>query len=174
MEGLERLEDNQFYGTVQTGFQPFRSLKTLKFTELPRWRHWIHSAHGDEDFPSLQELQIQQCPQFIGSLPRYPSSTNREISGCPRFEEEEDELTRRVQPQASTDQEEESARRVRPRRCWRRWKGGRQCTQFCIHFTFRVFFLFFSFSFLRFGSFEYFQTLTLEPWLLHFVKLVVQ
>ena len=116
MEGLERLEDNQFYGTVQTGFQPFRSLKTLKFTELPRWRHWIHSAHGDEDFPSLQELQIQQCPQFIGSLPRYPSSTNREISGCPRFEEEE-ELTRRVQPQASTDQEEESARRVRPRRC---------------------------------------------------------
>ena len=116
MERLERLEDNQFYGTGKTGFQPFRSLKTLKFTELPRWRHWIHSAHGDEDFPSLQELQIQQCPQFIGSLPRYPSSTNREISGCPRFEEEE-ELTRRVQPQASTDQEEESARRVRPRRC---------------------------------------------------------
>ena len=116
MEGLERLEDNQFYGTGKTGFQPFRSLKTLKFTELPRWRHWIHSAHGDEDFPSLQELQIQQCPQFIGSLPRYPSSTNREISGCPRFEEEE-ELTRRVQPQASTDQKEESARRVRPRQC---------------------------------------------------------
>ena len=116
IEGLERLEDNQFYGTGQTGFQPFRSLKTLKFTELPRWRHWIHSAHGGEDFPSLQELQIQQCPKFIGSLPRHPSSTNREISGCPRFEEEE-ELTRKVQPQASTDQEEESARRVRPRRC---------------------------------------------------------
>ncbi|XP_030963466.1 putative disease resistance RPP13-like protein 1 [Quercus lobata] len=116
MEGLERLEDNQFYGTGQTGFQPFRSLKTLKFTELRHWRHWIHSAHGGEDFPSLQELQIQQCPKFIGSLPRHPSSTNREISGCPRFEEEE-ELTRRVQPQASTDQEEELARRVRPRRC---------------------------------------------------------
>ena len=116
MERLERLEDNQFYGTGKTGFQPFRSLKTLKFKELPRWRHWIHSAHGDEDFPSLQELQIQQCPQFIGSLPRYPSSTNREISGCPRFEVEE-ELTRRVQPQASTDQKEESARRVRPRQC---------------------------------------------------------
>lgn len=116
MEGLERLEDNQFYGTGQTGFQPFRSLKTLKFMELPRWRHWIHSAHGGEDFPSLQELQIQQCPKFIGSIPRHPSSTNREISGCPRFEEEE-ELTRRVQPQASTDQEEESARSVRPRRC---------------------------------------------------------
>uniref|UniRef100_A0A7N2LD12 Uncharacterized protein n=1 Tax=Quercus lobata TaxID=97700 RepID=A0A7N2LD12_QUELO len=116
MEGLERLEDNQFYGTGQTGFQPFRSLKSLKFTELRHWRHWIHSAHGGEDLPSLQELQIQKCPKFIGSLPRHPYSTNREISGCPRFEEEE-ELTRRVQPQESTDQEEELARRVRPRRC---------------------------------------------------------
>lgn len=116
MEGLERLEDNQFYGTGQTGLQPFRSLKTLKFMELPRWRHWIHSAHRVEDFPSLQELQIQQCPKFIGSLPRHPSTTNRQISGCPQFEEEE-ELTRRVQPQASNKQEEESARRVRPRRC---------------------------------------------------------
>uniref|UniRef100_A0A2N9FNF8 NB-ARC domain-containing protein n=1 Tax=Fagus sylvatica TaxID=28930 RepID=A0A2N9FNF8_FAGSY len=80
MEGLESL-DSGFYGIDNSGVKQFRSLKTLTFEELPRWTHWTLSANGGEDFPSLQELRIQGCPKFIGSLPKR-SSINLVISRC--------------------------------------------------------------------------------------------
>lgn len=65
------------------GVKPFRCLKTLWFEDLPNWVHWIPSTNEGEEFPSLQELQIQGFPEFIGSLPKHLGSlTKLVVSGC--------------------------------------------------------------------------------------------
>lgn len=108
MEKLEKL-DAQFYMIGQTGVQPFRSLKTLKFTELPRWKRWTHTAEGGEDFPSLQELHIHDCPEFMGDLPRCPPSAEF-YSDCPYLlhlnHPQSLESTRRVRPRWSREGED--------------------------------------------------------------------
>nr|POF11751.1 putative disease resistance rpp13-like protein 1 [Quercus suber] len=86
MEGLERL-DSGFYGSGHFGVKPFRSLKTLSFEELPRWTHWMPFANEADSFPSLQELQIQLCPELIGSLPKnLHTLTKLVVSGCWKLE----------------------------------------------------------------------------------------
>ncbi|XP_028944048.1 putative disease resistance RPP13-like protein 1 [Malus domestica] len=51
--------------------QPFRSLKTLEFEEMPEWEDWLPSPSGGQcsDFPCLQELIIRKCPKLRGYLP---------------------------------------------------------------------------------------------------------
>ena len=86
MEDLKRL-DSGFYGNPHFRAKPFRSLKTLLFENLPRWEHWELLANEDELFPSLQELQIQQCHSLIGSLPKHLGSlTKLVVSGCMKLE----------------------------------------------------------------------------------------
>ncbi|XP_050283526.1 putative disease resistance RPP13-like protein 1 [Quercus robur] len=86
MGDLKRL-DSGFYGNPHFRAKPFRSLKTLLFENLPQWEHWELLANEDELFPSLQELQIQQCHSLIGSLPKHLGSlTKLVVSGCKKLE----------------------------------------------------------------------------------------
>ncbi|KAK7817077.1 putative disease resistance rpp13-like protein 1, partial [Quercus suber] len=121
MEGLERL-DSEFYG--HSGVKPFRSLKTLSFEELPRWTHWMPSAHEGEDFPSLQELRIKECPNFIGNLPKLPCSPiNLVISPCQKFQALTDH--KEVQEEKSLDEDKSllAKPRFRPRMAKRGRRG---------------------------------------------------
>ena len=70
MDGLEILHSG-FYGNGHDGFEPFKSLKTLRLEKLPDWKYWMPFANEGVVFPSLQELKIQGCPNFIGNLPKH-------------------------------------------------------------------------------------------------------
>lgn len=84
MERLQLLHSG-FYRDGQFGIKPFRSMKILSFIKLPCWSVWTHDGE-DIPFPSLQELQIQDCPQLIESLPKkLYSLTKLELSDCPKL-----------------------------------------------------------------------------------------
>ncbi|KAI5342713.1 hypothetical protein L3X38_010589 [Prunus dulcis] len=79
----------EFYGRDGAYLtQPFRSLEKLEFREMPEWQEWVPSgsASGGEygpDFPRLQELILNQCPKFRGSLPcELPCLKNLTVYGC--------------------------------------------------------------------------------------------
>ncbi|TQD76510.1 hypothetical protein C1H46_038001 [Malus baccata] len=77
----------EFYGDVNGAsvIQPFRSLKTLEFEEMPEWEDWLPSPSGGQcsDFPCLQELRIRNCPKLRGYLPnRLPCLKTLRVYGC--------------------------------------------------------------------------------------------
>ncbi|XP_070664357.1 putative disease resistance RPP13-like protein 1 [Malus domestica] len=63
----------EFYGDLNGAsvIQPFRSLKTLDFDDMPEWEDWRPSPSGGQcsDFPCLQEMGIWNCPKLRGYLP---------------------------------------------------------------------------------------------------------
>ncbi|CAA7029921.1 unnamed protein product [Microthlaspi erraticum] len=64
--------------------QPFRSLETLRFDNLPDWEDWldVRVTRGDL-FPSLKHLSIQRCPELTGNLPTsLPSLISLHIYKC--------------------------------------------------------------------------------------------
>ncbi|RXH84903.1 hypothetical protein DVH24_041671 [Malus domestica] len=78
---------NEFYGDLNGAsvIQPFQSLKTLKFEEMPEWEDWLPSPSGGQcsDFPCLQEMRIRNCPKLKGYLPnRLPCLKTLRVSGC--------------------------------------------------------------------------------------------
>ncbi|XP_048444679.1 putative disease resistance RPP13-like protein 1 [Pyrus x bretschneideri] len=77
----------EFYGDRNGAsvIQPFQSLKTLKFEEMPEWEDWLPSPSGGQcsDFPCLQEMRIRNCPKLRGYLPnRLPCLKTLRVSGC--------------------------------------------------------------------------------------------
>ncbi|CAN1195575.1 Putative disease resistance RPP13-like protein 1 [Linum perenne] len=76
----------EFYGSSSTFTEtPFRSLKSLKFEQLPEWTDWIPHAgrDGSEAFPVLEDLYIKHCPNLRKTLPPHlPSLERLEIRGC--------------------------------------------------------------------------------------------
>ncbi|CAN6692418.1 unnamed protein product [Malus baccata var. baccata] len=77
----------EFYGDLNGAsvIQPFQSLKTLKFEEMPEWEDWLPSASGGQcsDFPCLQEMRIRNCPKLRGYLPnRLTCLKTLRVSGC--------------------------------------------------------------------------------------------
>ncbi|XP_048420260.1 putative disease resistance protein At3g14460 [Pyrus x bretschneideri] len=77
----------EFYGDCNGAsvIQPFQSLKTLKFEEMPEWEDWLPSPSGGQcsDFPCLQEMRIRNCPKLRGYLPnRLPCLKTLRVSGC--------------------------------------------------------------------------------------------
>ncbi|GLT84230.1 hypothetical protein SLE2022_024750 [Rubroshorea leprosula] len=69
----------------------FPFLKILWFQNMLEWEHWSSTHKGDEDlddeFPSLRELMLQNCPRLTGDLPRHlPSLVKLIISRCPKLE----------------------------------------------------------------------------------------
>ncbi|XP_024030966.1 putative disease resistance RPP13-like protein 1 isoform X2 [Morus notabilis] len=86
--GVERI-GAEFYGDGSSNTKPFRSLKFLKFEDMPAWQEWS-IPEGREDggcFPSLKHLRIIKCPKLSGSsLPDYlPSIEQVEVEDCPEF-----------------------------------------------------------------------------------------
>ncbi|CAN6556414.1 unnamed protein product [Malus baccata var. baccata] len=77
----------EFYGDLNGAsvIQPFRSLKTLEFEEMPEWEDWLPSPSGGQcsDFPCLQQLIISGCLKLRGYLPnRLPCLKTLSLSGC--------------------------------------------------------------------------------------------
>ncbi|XP_021297142.1 putative disease resistance protein At3g14460 [Herrania umbratica] len=72
---------HEFYRVDESVSKPFQSLKTLTFERMPRWEQWV-SLQGEE-FPCLQKLNLTDCPNLKGGLPKsLPSLVELRISEC--------------------------------------------------------------------------------------------
>ncbi|CAL5382416.1 unnamed protein product [Camellia sinensis] len=76
----------EFYG--QGGVQPFPSLETLSFENMPEWEDWY--TFGDhkevQPFTRVKSLSIIKCPKLLKMLPTdLPCLNNLEIRDCPQL-----------------------------------------------------------------------------------------
>ncbi|WRX12943.1 NB-ARC - like 10 [Theobroma cacao] len=72
---------HEFYRVDESISKPFQSLKTLTFEGMLRWEQWV-SLQGEE-FPCLQKLNLTNCPNLKGGLPKsLPSLVELRISEC--------------------------------------------------------------------------------------------
>ncbi|GKV12650.1 hypothetical protein SLEP1_g23773 [Rubroshorea leprosula] len=90
MNGVKKV-GLEFYGDDLPATERFLSLEILWFQNMLEWEHWSSTHKGDEDladeFPSLHELMVQNCPKLTGDLPRHlPSLVKLIISHCPKLE----------------------------------------------------------------------------------------
>ncbi|KAG7942102.1 hypothetical protein I3843_16G082500 [Carya illinoinensis] len=59
--------------------QCFRSLKTLRFSNMKEWENWSPC----EEFPNLRELSLYKCPKLLGKLPNnLPLLVKARIYNC--------------------------------------------------------------------------------------------
>ncbi|XP_058758789.1 putative disease resistance RPP13-like protein 1 [Vicia villosa] len=75
----------EFYGSDgSASFQPFPSLETLHFEDMPEWEEWNVIGGPTMNFPSLKHLLLSKCPKLQGDIPyKLPSLTEFELKGCP-------------------------------------------------------------------------------------------
>ncbi|KAL5077887.1 hypothetical protein RYX36_016871 [Vicia faba] len=76
----------EFYGSDNSypSFQPFRSLETLHFEDMPEWEEWDMIACTATKFPSLKSLLLGKCPKLGGNIAeKLPSLTELELRECP-------------------------------------------------------------------------------------------
>ncbi|XP_058721790.1 putative disease resistance protein At3g14460 [Vicia villosa] len=76
----------EFYGSDgSASFQPFPSLETLHFEDMPEWEEWnVIGGPTTMNFPSLKHLLLSKCPKLQGNIPyKLPSLTELELKGCP-------------------------------------------------------------------------------------------
>ncbi|KAF9665686.1 hypothetical protein SADUNF_Sadunf16G0149200 [Salix dunnii] len=98
IQGLFALETvgPGFYG-VGSSVKPFQSLKTLKFEDMAEWKSWQSSSgvdvEAEEEFPSLSELTLWNCPKLQGKLPScLPSCVKITIAKCPVLADSDEKL----------------------------------------------------------------------------------
>ncbi|KAF3643403.1 putative nuclear transcription factor Y subunit B-10 isoform X2 [Capsicum annuum] len=73
----------EFYGSPSSK-KPFNSLEKLEFALMPEWIQWHILGNGE--FPTLQNLSIEDCPKLMGKLPENLCSlTKLIISRCPEL-----------------------------------------------------------------------------------------
>ncbi|RHN78709.1 putative P-loop containing nucleoside triphosphate hydrolase, leucine-rich repeat domain, L [Medicago truncatula] len=75
----------EFYGSDNPpSFQPFPSLETLHFEDMPEWEEWNMIGGTTTNFPSLKSLLLSKCPKLRGDIPdKLPSLTELELRGYP-------------------------------------------------------------------------------------------
>ncbi|RYR71515.1 hypothetical protein Ahy_A02g005766 [Arachis hypogaea] len=71
LDGLERI-GGEFYNNPESSHQgtPFRSLLSLRFDKMHRWREW-HIPDEFDGFPKLKNFSILHCPVLSGDLPAH-------------------------------------------------------------------------------------------------------
>ncbi|KAI5392804.1 putative disease resistance RPP13-like protein 1 [Lathyrus oleraceus] len=61
--------DSEFYGSGSPSFQPFPSLKTLRFDHMDEWKEWELIGGSSPEFPTLTHLSLGYCPKLIENIP---------------------------------------------------------------------------------------------------------
>ncbi|KAF3435162.1 hypothetical protein FNV43_RR22249 [Rhamnella rubrinervis] len=110
---LERIGE-EFYHNISSSATPFKSLESMSFSDMPRWKQWLMCGSDEEEggvfsrvvyltlsdcemingaclpdnLPSLKMLEIRGRNQLLGSLSpcHYPSLRRLTISGCGEVE----------------------------------------------------------------------------------------
>ncbi|XP_073224727.1 putative disease resistance RPP13-like protein 1 [Cicer arietinum] len=72
---------NEFYGSDSSpSFQPFPSLETLHFEDMPNLEKWNMIGGTAIKFPSLKSLLLIKCPKLIGNIhDKLPSLTEHDL-----------------------------------------------------------------------------------------------
>ncbi|WMV55586.1 hypothetical protein MTR67_048971 [Solanum verrucosum] len=82
MHGITEVTE-EFYGSSASK-KPFNSLEKLKFEDMPEWKQW--HILGSGEFPKLETLSIENCPELMGKLPEHLCSLKElRISECPEL-----------------------------------------------------------------------------------------
>lgn len=74
MSGIKSI-GAEFYGGKCS--KPFPSLQILCFQDMREWELWVPYGTDNEEFPSLRDLWIENCPKLTGRLPNYLSSLEK-------------------------------------------------------------------------------------------------
>ncbi|XP_058746407.1 putative disease resistance RPP13-like protein 1 [Vicia villosa] len=75
----------EFYGSDSSAsFQPFPSLETLRFEDMPEWEEWNVIGGPTTNFPNLKRLLLSKCPKLQGDIPhKFTSLIELELRRCP-------------------------------------------------------------------------------------------
>ncbi|CAK8564644.1 unnamed protein product [Lathyrus sativus] len=91
ISGMESVKsvDTVFYGSGSApfqSFQPFTSLETLSFENMPEWEEWKLIGGGSTEFPSLISLSLSDCPKLKENIPiNLPKLKHLCVKHCPKL-----------------------------------------------------------------------------------------
>ncbi|KAG6789476.1 hypothetical protein POTOM_005574 [Populus tomentosa] len=97
IQGLDAVETvgPEFYG-YGSSIKPFPSLKTLTFEDMQEWKSWSAAGvdgEAEEEFTSLSELTLWNCPKLHGKFPSsLPSCVKITIAKCPILVDSDEKL----------------------------------------------------------------------------------
>ncbi|KAJ7012917.1 disease resistance protein [Populus alba x Populus x berolinensis] len=97
IQGLDAVETvgPEFYG-YGSSVKPFPSLKTLTFEDMQEWKSWSAAGvdgEAEEEFTSLSELTLWNCPKLHGKFPScLPSCVKITIGKCPILVDSDEKL----------------------------------------------------------------------------------
>ncbi|KAH0713845.1 hypothetical protein KY289_009804 [Solanum tuberosum] len=81
MHGITEVTE-EFYGSLSSK-KPFNCLEELIFEAMAEWKQW--HVLGSGEFPALEKLSIENCPELSLETPIQLSSLKRfKVSGCPK------------------------------------------------------------------------------------------
>lgn len=87
--GMDRVKEVgiEFYGINYSSAKAFPSLETLTIKNMVEWEQWS-SEELQQTFVKLRELRMKNCPKLVGKLPRFfPSLEKLDICDCPQLAE---------------------------------------------------------------------------------------
>ncbi|CAI8596114.1 unnamed protein product [Vicia faba] len=90
ISGMQSIESvgTEFYGSGSTSFQPFTSLETLCFSNMPEWEEWKMIGGSSPEFPNLTYLSLAYCPKLKGNMPgNLPKLDRLSLNNCPELKE---------------------------------------------------------------------------------------
>ncbi|XP_058721515.1 putative disease resistance protein At3g14460 isoform X2 [Vicia villosa] len=89
ISGMQSIKsvDTVIYGSDSASFQPFTSLETLRFEDMPQWEEWKLIGGTSIEFPSLIHLSVHHCPKLKETIPgNLPKLERLSLEKCPKLE----------------------------------------------------------------------------------------